>query len=141
MTTFKAVAVFIGFEMRHSGLVGFITTEDHCKSELATGFALNSSMPKAAMVAAERMAQACRAVGVVNMTDTDELLNKPFLVEYRKDSIGFHVTAIKPLVRVETRIEYRDKPSLWVRLKDRFTAWRNGYHDRDDFSDIEDWGY
>lgn len=141
MANFKAVAVFTAFENRASGLVGFITTQDHCHSGLVTGFALNSSMPKAAMVAAERLAQVCRAVGVMSFNDTDELLHKPFLVEYRKDSVGFHVTAIKPLVRVETRIEYRDKPSLWVRLKDRFTAWRNGYRDNDDFSDIEDWGY
>jgi hypothetical protein len=142
MTTFKAVAVFTAFEMRHSGLVGFMTTEDHCKSGLTVGFAFNSSMPKAAMVAAERFAQVCRAIGVNVVEDTDELLHKPFLVEYRYSAdalnkAGFYVVAVKPLTT--TRIEYRDKPSLWVRLKDRFTAWRNGYRERDDFGD--DWGY
>lgn len=139
MANFKAVAVFTAFENRPSGLVGFMTTEDHCKSGLVTGFALNSSMPKAAMVAAERMAQVCRAVGVMSFNDTDELLHKPFLVEYRNDMAraGFYVVGVKPLTT--TRVEYLKSPGFFERMKARFAAWRASRNQPDDFGD--DWGY
>lgn len=142
--TFRAIAVFTAFEMKPSVMIGRIQTGGHEPVEMLVTFAINAANPKAREIGTARFAQAVKAVGLTFVQDTDELLNKEFIVDYAHsaDSLnatGFYVKAITPTI--QTRIEYRQeppKPNWLQRLRKRIADRLNPVSDEDEYG-YEDW--